>query len=93
MQWCQQIYIRIEYTMEIFALFCRLMETAKEIIRESLPIKCLEAVMVALYLTLPLTTVQRFTIGFKSCYKQTYYRYERQAGIHKMFLYAHSRHF
>jgi len=43
-----------------------LMDTAKEIVRESLPIKCLEAVVLSLYLTSPLTTVNRFPIGFKS---------------------------
>lgn len=44
----------------------RLMETAKEIIRESLPIKCLEAVVVAIFLTMPLDALHRFTISFKS---------------------------
>lgn len=52
----------------------RLMETAKEMIHDSLPIKCLEAVIVALYLTAPLTTVQRFTLGFKSKCGDMYYR-------------------
>lgn len=61
--------------LPLFHFLHRLMETAKEIIRESLPIKCLEAVMVALYLTVPLTTVQRFTIGFKSHHRKIYYRY------------------
>jgi len=51
------------------------METAKEIIHDSLPIKCLEAVIVALYLTVPLTNVQRFTLGFKSKCGDLYYRY------------------
>ena len=52
----------------------RLMETAKEMIHDSLPIKCLEAVIVALYLTAPLTSVQRFTLGFKSKCGDMYYR-------------------
>ncbi len=50
------------------------MEAAKEIIQESLPIKCLEAVTVALYLTAPLTAVQRFAISFKSRCGDMYYR-------------------
>lgn len=55
--------------------FTRLMESAKEIIRESLPIKCLEAVVLALYLTSPLTSVQRFAIGFKSKFNGLYHRH------------------
>lgn len=43
-----------------------LMDTAKEIINESLPIKCLEAVIVAIYLTSNIEGLDRFTIGFKS---------------------------
>ena len=50
------------------------MELAKEMIRESLPIKCLEAVVLTLYLTAPLTSTQRFTIGFKSFLGGRYYR-------------------
>lgn len=56
------------------------METAKEIIHDSLPIKCLEAVIVALYLTVPLTNVQRFTLGFKSKCGDLYYRYTAWLG-------------
>lgn len=51
------------------------MASAKEIIRESLPIKCLEAVVVSLYLTSPLTPVQRFAVGFKSKFHGLYYRH------------------
>lgn len=43
-----------------------LMETAKEMIRESLPIKCLEATILALYLSNGLHDVKRFAIGFKT---------------------------
>lgn len=42
------------------------METAKEMIRMSLPIKCLEAFILSLYLTAPLSQLQRFAISFKS---------------------------
>ena len=52
----------------------RLMESAKEIIRESLPIKCLEAVVVALYLTSPLTSVHRTALSFKSKQGDLYFR-------------------
>ncbi|KAK9956730.1 hypothetical protein ABG768_014443 [Culter alburnus] len=43
-----------------------LMETAREMIRESLPIKCLEAVILGIYLTNGLTSVERFPISFKT---------------------------
>lgn len=56
-------------------LLYRLMENAKEIISESLPIKCLEAVILALYLTAPLTNLHRFAVGFKSHFKGLYYRH------------------
>ena len=45
---------------------CGLMESAKEMIRESLPIKCLEATILALHLTNGIPGLQRFTIGFKT---------------------------
>ncbi|XP_036437093.1 tubulinyl-Tyr carboxypeptidase 2 isoform X1 [Colossoma macropomum] len=45
---------------------CGLMETAREMIRESLPIKCLEAVILGIYLTNGLTSVERFPISFKT---------------------------
>ncbi|XP_003971545.1 tubulinyl-Tyr carboxypeptidase 2 [Takifugu rubripes] len=43
-----------------------LMETAREMIRESLPIKCLEAVILGIYLTNRLTSLERFPISFKT---------------------------
>ena len=55
--------------------FIRLMENAKEIIAESLPIKCLEAVVLALYMTSTLTKTQRFSISFKSDFHGTSYRH------------------
>lgn len=45
-----------------------LMETAKEMIRESLPIKCLEAVVLGLYLTNGLPGLERFPVGFKTSF-------------------------
>jgi len=53
----------------------RLNETAKEIIKTSLPIKCLEAVIVALYLTARIHKVTRFTIRFKSQFGKTTHRH------------------
>ncbi|XP_057679630.1 tubulinyl-Tyr carboxypeptidase 2 [Corythoichthys intestinalis] len=43
-----------------------LMETAREMVRESLPIKCLEAVILGIYLTNGLTSLERFPISFKT---------------------------
>ena len=51
------------------------METAKEIIHESLPIKCLEAVVLSLYLTSPLLNIQRIAVGFKSKFNSMYFRH------------------
>ena len=59
----------------IVNLIPRLMENAREMIAECLPIKCLEAVILALYLTAPLTNLQRFTISFKSYFNGLYYRH------------------
>uniref|UniRef100_A0A3Q3DED1 Vasohibin 2 n=1 Tax=Hippocampus comes TaxID=109280 RepID=A0A3Q3DED1_HIPCM len=49
-----------------FFFFSRLMETAREMVRESLPIKCLEAVILGIYLTNGLTSLERFPISFKT---------------------------
>ncbi|KAL4649183.1 vasohibin-2 [Arapaima gigas] len=43
-----------------------LMETAREMTREALPIKCLEAVILGVYLTNGQASVERFPISFKS---------------------------
>ncbi|XP_043551790.1 tubulinyl-Tyr carboxypeptidase 2 isoform X2 [Chiloscyllium plagiosum] len=43
-----------------------LMDTAREMTRESLPIKCLEAVILGIYLTNGLAAVERFPISFKT---------------------------
>lgn len=51
------------------------MEVAKEIIQESLPIKCLEAVILSLYLTSPMLNTQRMTVGFKSKFDGMYFRH------------------
>lgn len=53
----------------------RLYDVAKDIIRNPLPIKCLEAVAVALYLTTPINSLERFTIRFKSQYGKDIHRH------------------
>ena len=43
-----------------------LMDLAKEMTKEALPIKCLEAVILGMYLPNNMTTLDRFTISFKT---------------------------
>lgn len=43
-----------------------LMEAAKAMVREALPIKCMEAVVLCIYLTNGVPGLGRFTINFKS---------------------------
>ncbi|XP_068609846.1 tubulinyl-Tyr carboxypeptidase 2 [Brachionichthys hirsutus] len=52
-----------------------LMETAREMIRESLPIKCLEAVILGTYLTNGLTSLERFPISFKTHFSGHYFHH------------------
>ncbi|XP_022089017.1 vasohibin-2-like [Acanthaster planci] len=52
-----------------------LMDTAKEMIRESLPIKCLEAVILALYLTNGAPGLERFPVSFKTLFSGTVHRH------------------
>lgn len=44
----------------------RILATAKEIIQESLPIRCLEATFLGIYLTMEMKDVERLPISFKS---------------------------
>eukprot|EP00048_Salpingoeca_helianthica_P021047 m.10040 g.10040 ORF g.10040 m.10040 type:complete len:455 (+) comp5525_c0_seq1:27-1391(+) len=53
----------------------RLLETAKDILREALPIKCLEAVIVFIHLTMELESVDRFPISFKSAFHGQQHRH------------------
>ncbi|XP_059161765.1 tubulinyl-Tyr carboxypeptidase 1-like [Physella acuta] len=46
-----------------------LMECAKEMIREALPIKCLEAVILGIFLTNCMVGLERFPISFKTTFK------------------------
>ncbi|XP_046341883.1 tubulinyl-Tyr carboxypeptidase 1-like [Haliotis cracherodii] len=52
-----------------------LMECAKEMIRESLPIKCLEAVILGIYLTNGMMGVERYPISFKSTFQGSVHRH------------------
>jgi len=50
---------------------CRLMECAKEMIRESLPIKCLEAVILAMY-SFDAVIVKQLVTESSLCYITAY---------------------
>nr|XP_054758973.1 tubulinyl-Tyr carboxypeptidase 2-like [Lytechinus pictus] len=52
-----------------------LMDSAKEMIRESLPIKCLEAVILGIYLTNGTPGLERFTISFKTQFHGNVHRH------------------
>ncbi|XP_055495739.1 tubulinyl-Tyr carboxypeptidase 2 [Leucoraja erinacea] len=52
-----------------------LMDTAREMTRESLPIKCLEAVILGIYLTNGLGIVERFPISFKTQFSGNYFHH------------------
>ncbi|CAH2254407.1 tubulinyl-Tyr carboxypeptidase 2 isoform X1 [Pelobates cultripes] len=58
-----------------------LMETAREMTRESLPIKCLEAVILGIYLTNGQHAVERFPISFKTQFSGSYFHHV-VLGIH-----------
>ncbi|XP_030635693.1 tubulinyl-Tyr carboxypeptidase 1 [Chanos chanos] len=52
-----------------------LMDIAKDMTRESLPIKCLEAVILGIYLTNSMPTVERFPISFKTQFSGSQFRH------------------
>ncbi|KAL4238179.1 Tubulinyl-Tyr carboxypeptidase 1 [Mactra antiquata] len=52
-----------------------LLEVAKDMIRESLPIKCLEAIILGIYLTNGMLGVERFPISFKTQFNGNYHRH------------------
>ncbi|KAK3537749.1 hypothetical protein QTP70_017860 [Hemibagrus guttatus] len=52
-----------------------LMDIAKEMTRECLPIKCLEAVILGIYLTNSMPTVERFPISFKTQFSGSHFRH------------------
>lgn len=51
------------------------MDLAKEMTKEALPIKCLEAVILGIYLTNNMTTLDRFPISFKTHFSGNYFRH------------------
>lgn len=52
-----------------------LMDIAKEMTRESLPIKCLEAVILSIYLTNSMPSVERFPLSFKTRFSGNHFRH------------------
>ncbi|XP_035024789.1 tubulinyl-Tyr carboxypeptidase 1 [Hippoglossus stenolepis] len=52
-----------------------LMDIAKEMTREALPIKCLEAVILGIYLTNNMPGVERFPLSFKSQFSGNHFRH------------------
>ncbi|XP_021398485.2 tubulinyl-Tyr carboxypeptidase 1 isoform X2 [Lonchura striata] len=52
-----------------------LMDLAKEMTKEALPIKCLEAVILGIYLTNNMATLDRFPISFKTHFSGNYFRH------------------
>ncbi|CAM5122592.1 unnamed protein product [Eretmochelys imbricata] len=52
-----------------------LMDLAKEMTKEALPIKCLEAVILGIYLTNNMPTLERFPISFKTHFSGNYFRH------------------
>ncbi|XP_005986599.1 tubulinyl-Tyr carboxypeptidase 1 [Latimeria chalumnae] len=52
-----------------------LMDIAKEMTREALPIKCLEAVILGIYLTNSMPGLERFPISFKTQFSGNYFRH------------------
>ncbi|XP_043999595.1 tubulinyl-Tyr carboxypeptidase 1 [Gambusia affinis] len=58
-----------------------LMDIAKEMTREALPIKCLEAVILAIHLTNNMPGVERFPLSFKSHFSGNHF-YHIVLGVH-----------
>ncbi|XP_053191754.1 tubulinyl-Tyr carboxypeptidase 1 [Scomber japonicus] len=58
-----------------------LMDIAKEMTREALPIKCLEAVILGIYLTNNMPGVERFPLSFKSHFSGNHF-YHIVLGVH-----------
>ncbi|KAL3158407.1 Tubulinyl-Tyr carboxypeptidase 1, variant 2 [Trebouxia sp. C0009 RCD-2024] len=54
---------------------CRILSTARDIVRQGLPIKCVEAVFLALLLTAGWKDLDRIPVGFKTCVAGHVYRH------------------
>ncbi|CAF0937891.1 unnamed protein product [Adineta steineri] len=79
-----QTYIqRLEYNytgMQFFDINTKrpisgLMDSARHMMTEALPIKCLEAFLIAVYLTTGITGLERFNISFKTRFNSITYRH------------------
>ncbi|ESO06508.1 hypothetical protein HELRODRAFT_133665, partial [Helobdella robusta] len=85
--------LQYNYTgMQFFCIkkdkpLCYLMEYAKDMIRASLPVKCLEAVVLAMYCTSQYANLDRFPVSFKSQFENRVYRHV-VLGIHHMNMYG-----
>jgi len=55
--------------------YSRVMDTAKKILRDCLPIKCLEAVFLGMYLTNKMDDIERIPVSFKSKFGGKIYRH------------------
>jgi tubulinyl-Tyr carboxypeptidase len=55
-----------QYTIRKGRPFNQIMQTARDIMRDGLPIKCIEATFLAACLTCPYKELQRYPVGFKS---------------------------
>ncbi|KAL9656661.1 hypothetical protein ABK040_002932 [Willaertia magna] len=67
----EQYFFDISRQRPLFSI----METCREIIRECLPIRCVEGTFLALYCTQSMEEVDRFSVFFKTCMKQRIYRH------------------
>ena len=54
---------------------CRILETARDIVREGLPIRCIEAVFLGLLLTSGQEHLDRYPVGFKTMVGTNVYRH------------------
>ena len=54
---------------------CRIMDTARDVIREGMPIRCIEAVFLGLLLTTGVEDLHRYPVGFKTSVGGTVYRH------------------
>jgi len=86
---CQRYISSLTYNMIGFQLFyidktaplLVLLKTAKDMIQYSVPIKCLEAVILGIYLTRDVSKLDRFTLTFKSKQNGLTY-YHTLLGLH-----------
>lgn len=66
---------RTFFSLEKHRALQYILYTAKEVLAEALPIRCLEATFVALYLTQPLKDIDRIPLSFKSEANGCFYRH------------------